>query len=103
VDSSHGYRQWFLSGRDHGVASILAITKLFIVNRGGWEVIEENKARARVSKPFGENQRTGSDANWIKLRKCGKNRVRWQNPLLYPGWRHTWPPWRKWVILLFAW
>ncbi len=61
-------------GRDHGIAFI-GNNGTLIVNRGGWEVIEERQSKNKVSKPLAKPTDNGLDlhmqnfVNVIKSRK----------------------------------
>jgi predicted dehydrogenase len=62
-------------GRDHGIAFI-GNNGTLILNRGGWEVIEERQSKSKVSKPFEKPSDNGLDKHWenfvsvIKSRKA---------------------------------
>lgn len=49
--------------RDHGIAYI-GNNGTLILNRGGWEVIEEKKSEHKVSKPFVASSDSGIDKHW---------------------------------------
>jgi predicted dehydrogenase len=50
-------------GRDHGIAYI-GNNGTLIVDRGGWEVIEEKQAKNKVSKPLVKRSDNGLDRHW---------------------------------------
>lgn len=50
-------------GRDHGIAYI-GNNGTLILNRGGWEVIEERQSKAKVSKPLVKPSDNGLDKHW---------------------------------------
>lgn len=50
-------------GRDHGIAFI-GNNGTLIVNRGGWEVIEEKQSKSKVSKAFVAPSDNGLDEHW---------------------------------------
>lgn len=60
--------------RDHGIAYI-GNNGTLILNRGGWEVIEEKQIKNKVSKPFEKSSDNGLDKHMqnfvdvIKFRK----------------------------------
>jgi predicted dehydrogenase len=49
--------------RDHGIAYI-GNNGTLILNRGGWEVIEEKQSKNKVSKPFVASSDNGLDKHW---------------------------------------
>ncbi len=49
--------------RDHGIAYI-GNNGTLILNRGGWEVIEEKQSKNKVSKPFVAPSDNGLDKHW---------------------------------------
>ena len=49
--------------RDHGIAYI-GNNGTLILNRGGWEVIEEKQGKNKVSKPFVAKSDNGLDKHW---------------------------------------
>ena len=63
-------------GRDHGIAYI-GNNGTLILNRGGWEVIEERQSKNKVSKPLVTPNDNGLDKHWenfvavVKSRKMG--------------------------------
>ncbi|MBB1283190.1 Gfo/Idh/MocA family oxidoreductase [Flavisolibacter sp. BT320] len=50
-------------GRDHGIAYI-GNNGTLILNRGGWEVIEEKNSKAKVSKPLAKPSDNGLNKHW---------------------------------------
>jgi predicted dehydrogenase len=50
-------------GRDHGIAYI-GNNGTLIVDRGGWEVIEEKQSKNKVSKPLVKRSDNGLDKHW---------------------------------------
>ncbi|HEY0678306.1 MAG TPA: Gfo/Idh/MocA family oxidoreductase [Chitinophagaceae bacterium] len=50
-------------GRDHGIAYI-GNNGTLILNRGGWEVIEERQSKSKVSKPLVKPTDNGLDKHW---------------------------------------
>ena len=50
-------------GRDHGIAYI-GNNGTLIVDRGGWEVIEEKQGKNKVSKPLIKRSDNGLDKHW---------------------------------------
>jgi len=60
--------------RDHGIAYI-GNNGTLILNRGGWEVIEEKQSKSKVSKPFEKSSDNGLDKhmqNFIDVVKSRK-------------------------------
>ena len=63
--------------RDHGIAYI-GNNGTLILNRGGWEVIEEKQSKNKVSKPFVKSSDNGLDKHWenfvdvVKSQKNGR-------------------------------
>ena len=49
--------------RDHGI-SYIGNNGTLILNRGGWEVIEEKQSKNKVSKPFVASSDNGLDKHW---------------------------------------
>jgi predicted dehydrogenase len=49
--------------RDHGIAYI-GNNGTLILNRGGWEVIEEKQSKSKVSKPFVASSDNGLEKHW---------------------------------------
>jgi predicted dehydrogenase len=60
-------------GRDHGIAYI-GNNGTLIVNRGGWEVIEEKQSKSKVSKPFEKPSDNGLDKHWENFVSVVKSR-----------------------------
>ena len=61
-------------GRDHGIAYI-GNNGTLILNRGGWEVIEEKQGKNKVSKPFVKSSDNGLDKhmeNFVSVIKSRK-------------------------------
>jgi predicted dehydrogenase len=50
-------------GRDHGIAYI-GNNGTLVLNRGGWEVIEEKRSGNKVSKPLQKPEDVGLDKHW---------------------------------------
>jgi predicted dehydrogenase len=59
--------------RDHGIAYI-GNNGTLILNRGGWEVIEEKQSKNKVSKPFAPSTDNGVDKHWINFVDVVKSR-----------------------------
>jgi predicted dehydrogenase len=53
-------------GRDHGIAYI-GNNATLILNRGGWEVIEEKQSKNKVSKAFVKSSDDGLQNHWINF------------------------------------
>ncbi len=60
-------------GRDHGIAYI-GNNGTLILNRSGWEVIEEKRAENKVLKPFTERSDNGLDKHWENFVDVVKSR-----------------------------
>jgi predicted dehydrogenase len=60
-------------GRDHGIAYI-GNNGTLILNRGGWEVIEERQSKSKVSVPFQKPSDNGLDKHWINFVNVVKSR-----------------------------
>jgi predicted dehydrogenase len=60
-------------GRDHGIAYI-GNNGTLILNRGGWEVIEEKQSKSKVSMPFQKSSDNGLDKHWINFVNVIKSR-----------------------------
>lgn len=60
-------------GRDHGIAYI-GNNGTLILNRGGWEIIEERQAKNKVSKPFVKSSDNGLDKHWENFVSVVKSR-----------------------------
>jgi predicted dehydrogenase len=59
--------------RDHGIAYI-GNNGTLILNRGGWEVIEEKGSKNKVSKPFAPSIDNGVDKHWENFVSVVKSR-----------------------------
>jgi predicted dehydrogenase len=59
--------------RDHGIAYI-GNNGTLILNRGGWEVIEEKQSKSKVSKPFVASSDNGVDKHWENFVSVVKSR-----------------------------
>jgi len=59
--------------RDHGIAYI-GNNGTLILNRGGWEVIEEKQSKNKVSKPFAPSVDNGLDKHWENFVSVVKSR-----------------------------
>jgi predicted dehydrogenase len=59
--------------RDHGIAYI-GNNGTLILNRGGWEVIEEKQSKSKVVKPFVASSDIGLDKHWINFVDVIKSR-----------------------------
>jgi predicted dehydrogenase len=60
-------------GRDHGIAYI-GNNGTLILNRGGWEVIEEAKSKNKVVKPFVKSSDNGLEKHWENFVQVVKSR-----------------------------
>lgn len=60
-------------GRDHGIAYI-GNNGTLILNRGGWEVIEERQSKNKVSKPLVVSSDNGLDKHWENFVSVVKSR-----------------------------
>jgi predicted dehydrogenase len=60
-------------GRDHGIAYI-GNNGTLILNRGGWEVVEERQSGNKVSKPFQKSSDNGLDKHMENFFATIKNR-----------------------------
>lgn len=60
-------------GRDHGIAYI-GNNGTLILNRGGWEIIEEKQGKNKVSKPFVKSSDNGLDKHWENFVSVVKSR-----------------------------
>lgn len=60
-------------GRDHGIAYI-GNNGTLILNRGGWEVIEEKQGKNKVSKPLVKASDNGLDKHWENFVSVVKSR-----------------------------
>ena len=59
--------------RDHGIAYI-GNNGTLILNRGGWEVIEERQSKNKISKPFVASSDDGLDKHWENFISVVKSR-----------------------------
>jgi predicted dehydrogenase len=59
--------------RNHGIAYI-GNNGTLILNRGGWEVIEERQGKNKVSKPLEKPSDNGLDKHWENFIDCVKSR-----------------------------
>ncbi|HEU5053861.1 MAG TPA: Gfo/Idh/MocA family oxidoreductase [Hanamia sp.] len=59
--------------RDHGIAFI-GNNGTLILNRGGWEVIEEKGSKSKVSKPLAPSVDNGVDKHWENFVSVVKSR-----------------------------
>ncbi|CAN5407926.1 Gfo/Idh/MocA family oxidoreductase [soil metagenome] len=59
--------------RDHGIAYV-GNNGTLILNRNGWEVIEEGQAKTKVSKPFVKPSDNGLDEHWKNFVSVVKSR-----------------------------
>jgi predicted dehydrogenase len=59
--------------RDHGIAFI-GNNGTLILNRGGWEVIEERQSKTKISKPFAPSIDNGVDKHWENFISVVKSR-----------------------------
>jgi len=59
--------------RDHGIAYI-GNNGTLILNRGGWEVIEERQSKNKVAKPFVASSDNGLDKHWENFASVVKSR-----------------------------
>jgi predicted dehydrogenase len=60
-------------GRDHGIAYI-GNNGTLILNRGGWEIIEERQSKNKVSKPLVEASDNGLNKHWENFVSVVKSR-----------------------------
>ena len=60
-------------GRDHGIAYI-GNSGTLILNRGGWEVIEEKQSKNKVSKPLTPSSDNGLNEHWKNFVSVVKSR-----------------------------
>lgn len=60
-------------GRDHGIAYI-GNNGTLILNRGGWEVIEERQSKNKVSRPLAKSSDNGLDKHWVNFVDAVKSR-----------------------------
>ena len=59
--------------RDHGIAFI-GNNGTLILNRGGWEVIEEKQGKNKVSVPFQKSSDNGLEKHWVNFVDVVKSR-----------------------------
>jgi predicted dehydrogenase len=52
--------------RDHGIAYI-GNNGTLVLNRGGWEVIEEKQSKNKVAKPFAPSSDKGLENHWLNF------------------------------------
>jgi predicted dehydrogenase len=60
-------------GRDHGIAYI-GNNGTLVLNRGGWEIIEEKQSKTKVSKPFVASSDNGLEKHWQNFVSVVKSR-----------------------------
>jgi predicted dehydrogenase len=60
-------------GRDHGIAFI-GNNGTLVLNRGGWEVIEEKQSKSKVSMPLQKSSDNGLDKHWVNFVNVVKSR-----------------------------
>ncbi len=60
-------------GKDHGVAFI-GNNGTLVLNRGGWEVLEEKKNANKVAEPFHKSADNGLDLHWVNFVNVIKSR-----------------------------
>jgi hypothetical protein len=53
-------------GRDHGIAYI-GNNATLVLDRGGWEVVEEKNSKNKVSKPLVKPSDNGLDKHWVNF------------------------------------
>jgi predicted dehydrogenase len=53
-------------GRDHGIAYI-GNNATLVLNRGGWEVLEERQSKNKVSKPLVKSSDNGLENHWVNF------------------------------------
>ena len=59
-------------GRDHGIAFI-GNNGTLILDRKGWEVIEERQAKNKVAIPFHKSEDNGTDKHWLNFAEAIRN------------------------------
>lgn len=59
--------------RDHGIAYI-GNNGTLILNRGGWEIIEERESKHKIAKPFVKSQDNGLDMHMVNFFDCIRSR-----------------------------
>ncbi len=60
-------------GLDHGIAYI-GNNATLVLNRGGWEVIEEKGSKQKVSKPLAKVSDNGVDKHWVNFIEAVRSR-----------------------------
>jgi predicted dehydrogenase len=60
-------------GRDHGIAYI-GNNGTLILNRGGWEVIEEKRSTSKVIMPLQKSSDNGLEKHWVNFIDAVKSR-----------------------------
>jgi predicted dehydrogenase len=60
-------------GRDHGIAFI-GNNGTLVLNRGGWEVIEEKQSKSKVSVPLQKSSDNGLEKHWVNFVNVIKSR-----------------------------
>jgi predicted dehydrogenase len=60
-------------GRDHGIAYI-GNNATLVLDRGGWEVIEEKNSKSKVSKPLAQVSDNGLDNHWVNFTSVVRSR-----------------------------
>ena len=87
-------------GRDHGIAYI-GNNGTLILNRGGWEVIEERQSKNKMIMPFQKPSDNGLEKHWENFVGVVKSR-KMQTCIALSRLVHMLPPWHKWEIFLSA-
>ncbi len=87
-------------GRDHGIAFI-GYNGTLVLNRGGWEIIEEKQSKNKISKPFEKSQDNGVEKHWVNFVEVVNHASLSTSIALYRT-VLTWQPSPKWVIFLFG-
>jgi predicted dehydrogenase len=60
-------------GRDHGIAYI-GNNATLVLDRGGWEVLEEKDSKSKVSKPLAKTSDNGLDNHWVNFTSVVRSR-----------------------------
>jgi len=60
-------------GRDHGIAYI-GNNATLILDRNGWEVLEEKNSKQKVSKPLAKVSDNGVDKHWVNFIQAVRSR-----------------------------
>ncbi len=60
-------------GKDHGIAFI-GNNGTLVLNRGGWEVIEERQSKNKISKLFEKSSDNGLELHWLNFINVVKSR-----------------------------